>query len=348
MSPFLLIHWHSAATGRFFQSHVEPKEETLKTEPEPKSQTGPAGGEIIWGSLLHLSYNMWLDRPEPAARTPHLIARPYLRFHVKLWNELLRRMAEIGMNMVVIDLGDAIRYASHPEIAVRNAWTPAKLRRELAKVRELGLEPIPKLNFSTGHDAWLGPYSRCVSTDTYYAVCRDLIEEVIDLFDTPRFFHLGMDEENAYHQRHYAYVVIRQHELWWHDLRFLAEQVQRHNVRPWIWSDYYWHHPELFLKNMPRSVLQSNWYYDRSFSLKRRAVKAYLDLEAHGYDQIPTGSNWSWFESFPKTAQFCRRHIAPKRLLGFLQTPWTPTLQDSRDHHLEAISAVEQAIRKWK
>ena len=65
------------------------------------------------------------------------------------------------------------------------------LKEELKKLRDAGLEPIPKLNFSTAHDTWLGPYSRCVSTPTYYKACEDLIEEVVELFDKPRFFHLG-------------------------------------------------------------------------------------------------------------------------------------------------------------
>ena len=66
-------------------------------------------------------------------------------------------------------------------------------------LRALGIEPLPKLNFSTCHDAWLGPYSRMVSTPAYYDVCRDLIDEVAELFGGPRFFHLGMDEETAQH-----------------------------------------------------------------------------------------------------------------------------------------------------
>ena len=81
-------------------------------------------------------------------------------------------MARAGMNMLVIDLGDGIRYESHPEIAVQGAWPPARLREELARLRALGLEPIPKLNFSTAHDAWLHDYSRMVSTPAYYKVSR--------------------------------------------------------------------------------------------------------------------------------------------------------------------------------
>ena len=301
---------------------------------------------MIWANLLHLSYNMWEDRIAP--ERPERGYRPYLRFDEKLWGELLDRMAAVGMNMVVIDLGDGVKYDSHPEIAVKGAWTPKRLRRELARVRKLGLEPIPKLNFSTCHDAWLGPYARCVSTDAYYAVCRDLIAEVIDLFDKPRLFHLGMDEETANHQRFYNHVVLRQFDLWWHDLYFYVKEVERRGVRAWIWSDYVWRHPEAFFRKMPKTVVQSNWYYGRSFSRKLNYVKAYLDLEAKRYDQIPTGSNHSLAENFPKTVAFARKNIAPARLLGFLQTPWRPTLRANRRHHIEAVDVVQQAVTKWR
>jgi len=182
---------------------------------------------MIWGYLIHLGYNMWADRDVPELKNEYFGAKPYLRFDPGLWNDLLKKMANADINMLVIDLGEGVKYKSHPEIAVRDAWTVSHLRQELEKIREMGIEPIPKLNFSSCHDTWLGPYSRCVSTDTYYEVCRDLVAEVIDIFDKPRFFHLGMDEETADHQRYYDYVVIRQHDLWWHDFNFLVEEVEK-------------------------------------------------------------------------------------------------------------------------
>ena len=299
---------------------------------------------LIRGYLMHLSYNMWADRDVPEWDLEYVGARPYLRFDDSLWSDILQKMVDVELNMVVIDLGDGVRYESHPEIAVRGAWTVDRLREELAKVREMGLEPIPKLNFSACHDAWLGPYARCVSTDVYYDVCRDLIAEVIDLFGHPRFFHLGMDEETARHQRHYEYVVIRQHGLWWHDLEFLVQQVEKGGVRPWIWSDYVWDHPEAFFERMPRSVLQSNWYYGAEFSAEINYVKAYLDLEAHSYDQVPTGSTWRVPENLQRTVTYCRDHIAPERLLGFLQTVWRPTLEACRERHMQAIELAGQAL----
>ena len=170
--------------------------------------------DFIWANLLHLSYNMWEDHtPAPYqdayftgndCREAYLWAHKYhpnLTFDKNVWDQLLIKMADAGMTMVIIDLGDGITYESHPEIAVKGAWSTSQLKKELKKIRNLGLEAIPKLNFSTGHKAWLGPYQRMISSDKYYHVCADLISEVIDLFDNPRYFHLGMDEETADNQR---------------------------------------------------------------------------------------------------------------------------------------------------
>ncbi|QNN22908.1 Tat pathway signal protein [Planctomycetales bacterium ZRK34] len=317
------------------------------------SRAADATPPLMWGNLLHLSMNMWADQPVKAwgnTKPEHLsyvaADKTKLRFDEALYRELVDRMVKAGMNLVVIDLGDAVVYESHPEIAVQGAWSRAKLREELKRLRDVGLEPIPKMNFSTAHDIWLGEYSRMVSTPTYYKVCGELIDEVIDLFDTPRFFHLGYDEETAGHQAKYQYVVVRQHEQWWNDFDFFVQRVQAKKVRPWIWSDYYWAHSEAFLKRMPKSVLQSNWYYGMKFDpAKEKRIKTYLDLAAAGYEQVPTGSNWSTAENFEATAKFCRANLSAERLRGFLQTPWRPTVPEYRDHHLQAIDVVGQAIR---
>ncbi len=301
--------------------------------------------QLIWADLIHLSFNMWIDREDPVWDRDH-IARPYLSFDTDVWNDLVLRMVDSGINMVVLDLGDAVRYESHPEIAVQGAWTVDRLKQELTRLRELGIEPIPKLNFSACHDAWLGQYSRMLSTDIYYGVCKDLIKEVIGIFDRPRFFHLGMDEETYPHQQHFEYVVCRQFDLWWHDLYFYFDQVECEGVRPWVWSDCLWHHPDLFWDKMPKHVLQSNWYYGEPFNKEDTYVKAYLDLEEHGYDQVPTGANWSCDTNFGDTVKFARENISPERLKGFLQTVWRQT---SPRWHEKQIAAIEQvgAAKKW-
>jgi hypothetical protein len=302
--------------------------------------------EMLWGSLLHLSFNMWEDFYQSTLKYDSGY-RADLELSETLWNDALKTMHERGMNMVVIDLGNAIKYDSHPEITVRNAWSPARLRKELESIRNLGLEPIPKLNFSACHDAWLGEYSHMVSTDIYYKVCRDLIEEVIFLFDKPRLFHLGMDEEVTEYQKTYRFALARQNNLWWADLYFYVGEVERNGSRAWIWSDYAWHYPDLFFKNMPKSVLQSNWYYGSGFEKDndKPYIKLYRQLEEFGYDQIPTSGYYNVaHENFiSSTVQYCKKVIDPSRLFGFLQTHWMITLEKNREMLLKGIELIGEA-----
>ena len=221
------------------------------------------------------------------------------------------------------------------------------MRDEVVRLREMGLEPIPKLNFSTCHDAWLGPYARMVSTPQYYQVVKDLIAETIEMFGNPRLFHLGMDEEALVHQRQFEYVVIRQHDLWWRDFQFLLDQLKPKNVRPWIWSDNIWVRPEEFIHRMPGDVLQSNWYYGQTFD-DRKEVKAYDLLEEAKFDQVPTFSNWETPENVYSTVRYCRDHIGPERLKGFIHAPWRPTLAEVRDRHLDAIENIAKARKIWE
>ena len=303
---------------------------------------------MIKANLVHLSYNMWRDREFRDSDDPRqkdIFYDPRLRFDERLWRDVITRMAEAGMNMVILDLGDAVLYHSHPEIAIAGAWPDTKLRQELDFCRKLGVEPIPKLNFSACHDAWLGEYARKLATREYYTVCADLIREVADIFGGPRFFHIGMDEENWQLQRDLLYVVIRQSELWWHDLNFLVQAVERAGARAWVWSDVLWAcERHVFQANMPRSVLQSNWYYEDTFPLPENnplnCVRAYHWLDEMGYEQVPTGSTWSHRENYARTMEYCREHLSAQRLLGFMMTTWRPTLEAWRQTHLDAIGIV--------
>ena len=308
--------------------------------------------ELLWGALLHMGTNMWSDVPVTSwgpfkgEQLKLVCQADQLRFDEAVWQTLTARMQAAGMNLVVIDLGEALQYQSHPELAVKGSWTVERFRKELARLRALGLEPIPKLNFSTAHDTWLKEYGRQVSTPRYYQVCGDLVREVCAIFDQPRFFHLGYDEETAGHQAKYSYAVVRQGELWWHDFLFFVKAVESQGVRPWIWSDYHWNHPEEFLNRMPKSVLQSNWYYGAAFEPEKvKHVKTYLDLDKAGFDQVPTGSNWSSDVNFKGTVDFCRANLAPDRLKGFLMAPWFFTLPEWQEKNLQALAQVEAAMR---
>lgn len=308
------------------------------------AQTEAPKNKRIWSLLLHLGQNMWGDAP--TAYTPPV---DYMTWDDSFWKEVTEQASKSGLNMIVIDLGEAIKYDSHPELATKNAWSVEKLREDLARMRSLGLEPIPKLNFSTCHDLWLGEYARMVSTPKYYEVCADLIKEVNEIFDHPRFFHLGYDEETYWHQETYDYIVIRQGELWKHDFLFFINECEKNQVRPWIWADYYWHHKDFF-DWAPKSIVMSNWYYSADFDLNTKDednanyLQTFIDLDKAGYDQIPTGSNWSCDENFPLLVDFCKKNLSPERTLGYLQTNWHFEHKDPKQHILNSIKIEKESI----
>ena len=312
---------------------------------------------MMWGLLLHLGSNLWNDNPdtpEGRARAPgkKFLIHEELFCDDAMWKEATDAMAANGLNTVVIDLADGVVYPSHPEIAVKNAWTPEKLRKELARLRSIGLEPIPKLNFSATHDAWLKEYSMMVSTADYYKACSEIIADTVEMFDKPRLLHLGYDEETEWHQALFRYMVVRQGDLWWDDFLWFVKEVESRGVRPWIWSDYIWKHEAEFLKRMPKSVLQSNWYYDCKFSgfkeneNAKRYCEAYAKLEKAGYDQVPTGY-CHHPKNFGLTVEHCKKVVAPERLKGFLHSTWDYTLVSRRDRIMGAIAQVKEAKQKF-
>ena len=303
--------------------------------------------EQIWAYLIHLSDNMWADYWEKWHVAPFY---DELSLDENVWRKVIDFLPSQGFNTILIDVGDAMEYERHPEISVKGAWSKDKLRKELNYIRSLGMTPLPKLNFSACHDAWLKEYGRMVSTSIYYQVCKDVIEEVLEVFDYPAYIHLGLDEEVAEYQRRQAVCCVRNGEQWWHDAYYLFDICEKLGARPWVWSDDCWHHKDLFLKKMPKSVLQSNWWYNRmkknpDGSYEKIQVETYRILEDAGYDQVPTCSavEGDYF-SAERTMDMAKEIIAPERLYGFMTAPWRNTR--TRDLYALLHDAYQFGIAK--
>ena len=316
--------------------------------------------DTIWAELLHFGLNMWNDQPVKEYKnfTPYELSlisvADHLRFDETVWRRVTGRMAEAGMNMLVIDVGEGIQLKSHPELAVKGSWTIDRFRAELDRLRKIGIEPIPKLNFSAAHDIWLKDYGRMLSTPEYYRVCEDVIAEVGEIFDRPRFFHLGYDEENWKCQRFNLYAAVRQGEQWWHDFLKISGYAEKRGMRPWIWSDYSWEHEEEFMRRMPRSVVQSNWYYglgfegdtnERTRERTKRRCGMFGKLADAGFDTIPCGSNYDTDKNFGALVPFCDKVVAPERLKGFLMAPWFATVPYMEKKLLESVDQVGAAMK---
>ena len=302
--------------------------------------------------MVHLGCNCWADHTvdrwgdSAGLQAESHSPEDYMRFDDEEWQFITSRVAALGGNMILLDLAEGLQYESHPELSAKGAWSKERLEREKRRLAEKGIELIPKLNFSTGHDTWLKEYHRMVSTPDYYRVCSDLIAEVSELFGKPRFFHLGYDEETIHNQRASHFAVVRQGELWWHDFLWFNETVKKAGSRSWIWSDYGWRHRDEFLARMPRDVLQSNWYYyhiDGEQDKEHLERIAFFDeLDKAGFDQIPCGSAYSWKPNFTELVRYCRMHLAgSSRLKGFMLAPWTRTWNRFHDRNAYALEAFE-------
>ena len=306
---------------------------------------------FMWANLLHLGCNMWTEAGNTLGREHRSNSQAFttLQFNRELWDAHILELKEAGVNALIIDVGEALRYESHPELAIEGSWSHEEMRAEVERLKALGFEVIPKLNFSAAHDIWLGEYSYMLSTPRYYEVCRDVIREVCEVF-RPKYFHLGMDEENIQNQRNYNFAVIRQFDLWWHDLYLLIEEVEKAGARPWVWSDYMWTNPETYLAKMPKSVIQSNWYYNGSFEdlseARENRLRCFDVLDRHGFDQVPAGSVWAAHENFEGLTRYCADHISPDRLLGMMQTTWERIDPDWMHVHHAAAERIT-AAKQW-
>lgn len=304
-----------------------------------------------WAHLLHLGSNMWNEIGNRRGREPRSTPEgsAVLQFDRKLWEEHTKQLREAGVTTLIIDVAEALLYKSHPEISAEGALTHEEMRAEVKRLRDLGFEVIPKLNFSTSHDVWLGDYSRMISTPIYYKVCRDLIEEVADVFDA-KDFHIGMDEENMANQKNQMIAIVRQHELWWHDFHYLVECVERVGARPWMWADYFISHSDECVEKIPKNVVLCGWYYWKPYGevlekseMKQGFLKLFDFLEKHGFDQMPTASVWADVENLKELTEYLRGRISPEHWLGMMQTTWERIDKDWMHVHNAAVESIKQA-----
>lgn len=302
--------------------------------------------DLMWGYLIQLSTNMW---GEPGANSTNGFWQDHLTTDEETWKKVIDFLPGCGFNTVLIDVGDAVQFESHPELSIPGAWSKEKLKGELDRIRSLGMTPLPKLNFSAGHDAWLKIYSRMVSTPQYYQVCEDLIREVAELFDHPAYFHLGMDEE--WDQGAENMKIVRPRRIWWHDMNFYFGICDKVGARPWVWADPCWNDPEDYCKNMSKDALQSNWYYgtlrrNPDGSFKRIESETYRILEKAGFDQVPTSSALARWYNAAETMEMGKRDIAPERLKGYLTCPWYFVYKKDYEAHINEAELFKRAKEK--
>lgn len=324
----------------------------------------------IWGIMVYLSHNMWQKKDTK------------LDFEDEAWEQILKESAKAKLNTILLDVGDGVQFGSHPELEIEGAWTRQRVRAEVKKAKAMGLDIVPKLNFSTTHDFWLGEYARMISTKYYYNVCRDLIREVYELFDHPKYIHLGLDEENLDVMKGMELAVCRGGELIWHDVRFLLDCVRETGATPWIWSDYLFDHPEKFREKIgTEDILLSPWFYDALreehytlISSRQAAIDYYsqprfrhlnmtyveedpfavkfreqaLPAAKDGFHFVPCSSTWSKCKyNTPELVEYFHDGALDENIMGFMTAPWVRTKMENMDNFRESIRLLVEARKEF-
>ena len=304
--------------------------------------------ERIWSYFIQLGSNMWRQTCSPTEHRGPTICQATGRYcqtmHTdrNVWREVVDFLPSCGFNMLIIDIGEGLCYESHPELSICGAWTKDELRSEVVRLRSMGIEPVPKLNFSSFHDTWLGEYAYMKGTAKYYAVVKELIDEVCEVFAPVKYFHVGMDEEDVPNHKK-AITIIRSPDMWYHDLRYYMQCVEKHGARTWIWGSYYRTHGDTFAQNVPKECLISESCFERlaprteNGKFPRAGLNSLMDFSRMGYDFVANTSTWACHQSTAQTVLFFHNEgLISDHFFGFVCAPWQFTDEVSRYNLLDA------------
>ena len=98
---------------------------------------------------------------------------------------------------------------------------------------------------------------------------------------------------------------------------------------------------------MPKSVLQSAWWYAEMADLvtcpdPRMFIKAglFADLAKMGYDQIPCGSNYCTDKNIAEIVKTGDTVVKDGKLKGYLMTTWKSTTENNRKALFDAVDQL--------
>ena len=302
--------------------------------------------DTMWAFLLQLGNNIW---GKPDDISPHPLEdeesyHDYVYSDRETWRKVTEYLPKCGFNTIVIDIAEALKLDSHPELAVEGSWEKEEFKKELERLRNIGLTPIPKYNFSTSHNAWMQEYGDLVGTKLYKQVCEDIVREVIEVFDKPKLFHLGFNDENSAYQKYFPIKIVRSWGELMEDATSLFNICFENGVRPWIWGDVdtinAFGGKERFCKYIPKEVLISNRTKKLVIRMEGEPdapqTRHYMDLAEWGYEQVPTCYKWEWFLNEKETMRYCKNYVAQDTIRGFMTAPWLPV----RPEYYEGILYV--------
>ena len=272
--------------------------------------------------LLHVTHNdpKWAETKETEEPFDPAVAR-----------EVIDAMAEAGLNLLVLDIEDGVRYPSHPELAKHYSRDIGVLAEIASHAAKREIELVPKLNFSRSeinrHDHWTrrpgAPWYEDFDTPEYWRKAFACVDDILGLVPKVRFFHVGMDED---HERSYLQYTEA--------ITTLRDGLKERGLRTLIWNDSAINYPTGFIHRdksrfaeprLPKDVIHVVWNY--------RCVPV-TDLERirqAGFDV------WGAPGGTPELVTGMRDALADCGGSGILLTRWIPCIPANRETLVELV-----------
>jgi hypothetical protein len=272
----------------------------------------------IRGFLVHLTHY------DPRWNARKARERP---FDPEVAAEVVEAMAESGMNLLVIDIADAVKYRGYPELQRRYTVPMQRLRDLTKRAASAGLEVVPKLNFSQshwhGHNDWFRPHHELFDNEEYWRRAFEVIDQVTHVTRPRRFFHIGMDEDHDRSYTLYAEAIQR-----------LRDGLHERNLRAVMWNDSACMWPQAYIhlekalfaeKRIARDIVQLVWDY------RGTEPKIFRRLKRRGFEL------WGAPGSKPENAARCRDALLRIGGVGAIITQWVPLRPGQRKALLRTV-----------
>jgi hypothetical protein len=267
------------------------------------------------------------------------------RKHIKAFDEetaakLMRKIAEARFNAVILDVENAVRYRALPAIARKHSRPMSALRTLVRLAKSLGLEVIPKCNFSKSdkfrHNDWFEPYHLMPDNREYWALAAKVIDELLEETQA-RYFHVGMDED---HRDASAYVAA---------VQTLHKLLNRQKVKPILWTDIdklpYAADVELkmraALRQMPReNLIITHWQYHG------RCFDGVSELQRLGYTTLGATAMNAHMGHLPLSAPTRAFALRAKQqdAVGMVGTCWAEMLPEYSASYEKSIEVSGRAF----
>lgn len=235
-------------------------------------QSGPAGAWVVASSVGGATYGSlaladaigtdgrtgggsFADAPAlPLRAVVHMMVSRQQPFELESARAFLHRIVARGrFNLLVLHVAGSVRYSSLPELNHSRSIDPELLRQLVGEARALGIDVAPGVA-APAHAEWLSkPHPEltegidadllCLRHPDTFDLLGAVYDELLEIFEQPRYVHAGHDEIRWRSQRHPAdqrcprcqgtprWQLVHESLAWHAD--FFAER----GVRPIVWSD---------------------------------------------------------------------------------------------------------------